>query len=987
MANKTKLLDLKFLVDSPSQSGEVGYFNFYHKYVSPALHKIIKIGKGIHTVGLFGAWGTGKSTIIENLRKEYSDFPVFIFDAWKYKDDPLRRTFLIKLLEFGNSSKKLWIKGREPTESFLDELYEGVETRKEEELAEDGEEKISKIHKIWNKIKKNPIIYIFAGSTILTITVWVFLQYKVGERSPLVSALLPLSGILGLSTIAWSVVVVTAKEVLTKVTNWILDDLRVDIKTQTITRRREYLNSPEQFEGKFKDLVGRFSKKVVIVFDNIDRVQGDVAILMLSSIKTFFDPNEGEKVIFIIPCDSEAIISQVKKYYDDGHSSFDSSEYLRKLFNVVIWTPEFIPSDLEDFTRESIKQLGKDHKLLLNQDLIFVITKAFRSNPREIKQFINNLVAALLIICKTEVWETVKESIPYFAKTLVLKQKFPSAYKKLKDQWFDPEKIYGEDKIEQELRNFMVDTNLITVANAEPFLYFKASNQSEELKNSNELVTYLVTNNIEKTKEILLLNKSKDEVISNFLCSLLEKYKTQTDLLTNLVITYINVFSDFSKLSVNVNFINRVLQTIDKDIWSNYMMLPTDNIFTILLDNLNATKKLKKSVVDRYIAALNSEELKKNIEKAIEILINLKTADLDNDQKTKIREFLQEGYSTESEVINLFENKDSQDNFISSQLIEKYLSTITLDTFKNNLPTLLKYKEFIYNNELGDNVIQTIFTVANQERTNDPQDNENKKFIYGQVDSLISEPNGVLDTTTGLTIESFVSEVITLFQGMGEMDLRGYLIPVLYKTIPQALDPQIQQLKDRISEFIKASSLEALNEMLDVSISSDSKKKFVSDFIEAFKQRAVNKGGNEILEAYSILDLSQKQEVLDRVIDQRSDYDFDFIKSLNEFPDKIQILTKLLNRIGQLGEPSQRSIFYEWITLQINKTDDVAIKNAIVAHINPLLQSDQRPYQEVGYQLLKNSNQFLSETSKREIASQLIEWLRSPGRTISVEYE
>ena len=111
-------LDLKFLKDEPVLKGDANYFKFYHTSVSPALQKIIESrDSGINTVGLFGPWGSGKSTVIENLKKEYKSSHVFIFDAWKYQGDPLRRTFLIKFLEFSNQ-EEIWKDGQKPDESF-----------------------------------------------------------------------------------------------------------------------------------------------------------------------------------------------------------------------------------------------------------------------------------------------------------------------------------------------------------------------------------------------------------------------------------------------------------------------------------------------------------------------------------------------------------------------------------------------------------------------------------------------------------------------------------------------------------------------------------------------------------------------------------------------------------------------------------------------------------------------------------------------------
>lgn len=71
-----------------------------------AIRKIIE-NSGIVTpctIGIFGSWGSGKTSIIKTLKeiyeKENKRIKVFIYDAWKYSKDDFRRSFLIELADF-----------------------------------------------------------------------------------------------------------------------------------------------------------------------------------------------------------------------------------------------------------------------------------------------------------------------------------------------------------------------------------------------------------------------------------------------------------------------------------------------------------------------------------------------------------------------------------------------------------------------------------------------------------------------------------------------------------------------------------------------------------------------------------------------------------------------------------------------------------------------------------------------------------------------
>ena len=67
--------------------------------------RIVKYCETPHTVGLFGAWGSGKSSIVKTLKEKLendksSKIKVFIYNAWKYSKDDFRRTFILELTRF-----------------------------------------------------------------------------------------------------------------------------------------------------------------------------------------------------------------------------------------------------------------------------------------------------------------------------------------------------------------------------------------------------------------------------------------------------------------------------------------------------------------------------------------------------------------------------------------------------------------------------------------------------------------------------------------------------------------------------------------------------------------------------------------------------------------------------------------------------------------------------------------------------------------------
>ena len=97
--------NLKLLKDDPllgpTQTGEdLDAFN--HSAFATAIYKVILDNDPPLSIGLFGAWGIGKSTVLNILRRQIQDEPgsklrYIYFNAWKYSGDSFRRQFLIEI--------------------------------------------------------------------------------------------------------------------------------------------------------------------------------------------------------------------------------------------------------------------------------------------------------------------------------------------------------------------------------------------------------------------------------------------------------------------------------------------------------------------------------------------------------------------------------------------------------------------------------------------------------------------------------------------------------------------------------------------------------------------------------------------------------------------------------------------------------------------------------------------------------------------------
>jgi len=93
---------LNFIRDEPASEDQFGS----HARLARAIASVIRTQKDLKVVGLLGAWGSGKSTVVklvqDDLAKDDGNAKVYCFsyDAWLHQSDPPRRSFLETLIKF-----------------------------------------------------------------------------------------------------------------------------------------------------------------------------------------------------------------------------------------------------------------------------------------------------------------------------------------------------------------------------------------------------------------------------------------------------------------------------------------------------------------------------------------------------------------------------------------------------------------------------------------------------------------------------------------------------------------------------------------------------------------------------------------------------------------------------------------------------------------------------------------------------------------------
>ena len=246
-----------YLSDEPINKKEDD--KFHHDAYAEILFRIVKEVDTPSNIGLFGRWGTGKTSIvkllIDKLRAENTSgqkFVYFEFDAWKHAGDSLREQILLELNRNFNYPCD--------EQKIIDKLFCIIE----EEIIDKKD--INKLKEIYSTA---PLFFIsFFGVFVFSAILYFVFSVNIFI---LVTPLLLIPLFLQLIK-------------------------QIEFATLSIKRKQSLpiRESPAQFEVLFKEIINKIeADKVVIVIDNLDRCPSRTAVEMLAMIKTFI-------VIYII---------------------------------------------------------------------------------------------------------------------------------------------------------------------------------------------------------------------------------------------------------------------------------------------------------------------------------------------------------------------------------------------------------------------------------------------------------------------------------------------------------------------------------------------------------------------------------------------------------------------------------------------------------------------------------------------------------------
>jgi len=373
----------------PDKETEIDYLNFGYM-VNLVADIATNRDLSPSTIGLYGDWGSGKSSLMKLAQKKIEE---------KYpKNEKKKDTIKTLCIEFNG-----WLfEGYEDTKTslcgaILDALAD--EKRFSKEVTDYAKELIKKID--INKILGKGVKY---GLDL-------FLSGGIGMLTDL-----SLSGLL--STIKSNAGEVQAKDI-----EEILSMLKKNDKTRTEIKK---------FRNEFKDLLKKSKVENVVVFiDELDRCLPDTVLEVFEAMRLFLFV---EGMSFVIGADERLIQYSIKSKYKEvpGNNLDIGKEYLEKVIQYPLYIPQLTRAEVnqylaclllkqtlsdekfkeilgivytltpdQDFSMDLISDKTPDltenckQEMALARQISSVLAPSINGNPRQCKRFLNTLYMRL----------------------------------------------------------------------------------------------------------------------------------------------------------------------------------------------------------------------------------------------------------------------------------------------------------------------------------------------------------------------------------------------------------------------------------------------------------------------------------------------------------------------------------------------------------------------------------------------------------------
>lgn len=348
-------------------------------------------------IGLEGSWGTGKSNVVSMIEKELTaeGYYTFTYDAWGHQEDLQRRSILetlaVKLIDEKVLQGKTTIRmrnGKPHTDSWANQLSLLLSN------------KTTTIRKSTPRLTPAAfwgigivalfaICSLIAGQLIENATD--FCCYWWIDVIPIILAII-VAGWYRIKDGSFDNIF----RMVDHTNNDTIDEEYTSSEEPTVSEFKNWMHSVSKHLGESK---GQY-KRLIIVFDNMDRLPSDKVMQLWSSIYTFFAGGEFKHIWTIIPYDYEHLCQAIYGSEDNDEKGEKDVEriklFISKTFPITYHVPQPVITDYRKiFNTYFDEAFGPDVHDKEHICQVFMHLEE-NPNPRTVIRFVNELVAMRL---------------------------------------------------------------------------------------------------------------------------------------------------------------------------------------------------------------------------------------------------------------------------------------------------------------------------------------------------------------------------------------------------------------------------------------------------------------------------------------------------------------------------------------------------------------------------------------------------------------
>ena len=185
---------------------------------------------------------------------------------------------------------------------------------------------------------------------------------------------------------------------------FIANHTTTDAKTETFeSPTPTSVEFEDTFERVMEEALRKKARRIVIVLDNLDRVEREAALAVWATLQVFFQQRQLQRGWFdhvwvIVPYDPNGL----KRLWPDGSTNGDSQRpesFIDKTFQIRFRVPPPVLSNWRAYLLHLIEQAfpdcAEDERNLVYQvfDNYFGTTRRASPSPRQLKLFVNQVAA------------------------------------------------------------------------------------------------------------------------------------------------------------------------------------------------------------------------------------------------------------------------------------------------------------------------------------------------------------------------------------------------------------------------------------------------------------------------------------------------------------------------------------------------------------------------------------------------------------------